>query len=128
MRSNEESVVFPDVGPSAKVIVLSMFFLSAMVIFFAIIVIYQVFLGIPARKAEIAELTSQVNVWQARAKELDGYIQLRDEYIQDQEDKFKVATKFENLFMCIADPKQIMAFEELEEYIANKKEFFELRR
>ena len=72
----------------------------------------------PERNAEIAELQTQGDVWQARAKELDKYIETR-------EGQYRVACKFDNLFMMIADPDQVINFEALDGYLKTRKEFFE---
>jgi len=71
----------------------------------------------PERNATISELTTERNVWQARAKELDQYIEIR-------EGQYRVACKFDKLFMLVASPSQVLDFEALEEYIKSKKEFF----
>ena len=71
----------------------------------------------PERNAEIAELQTQGDVWQARAKELEKYIETR-------EGQYRVACKFDKLFMLVASPSQVLDFEALEEYIKSKKAFF----
>jgi len=72
----------------------------------------------PERNATISELQTQGDVWQARAKSLDKYIETR-------EGQYRVACKFDNLFMMIADPDQVINFEALDGYIKTRKEFFE---
>jgi len=79
----------------------------------------------PERNAEIAELTDARDHWQARAKELDKYIGIQNKNIATQEDKYRVACKFDHLFMMIADPDQVISFEALDGYIKTRKAFFE---
>ena len=69
------------------------------------------------KKAAIVVLTDQRDTWQCRAKELEEYIETRD-------DQYRVATKFDNLFMMIADPNQVMDMEGLEQYIKDRKDFY----
>ena len=72
----------------------------------------------PERNATISELQTQVDVWQARAKELEKYIEVR-------EGQYRVATKCSQFFMMIANSKQILGMEGVEELIKSKKAFFE---
>ena len=88
----------------------------AAIAFFCVNGIYA-FWNVPGKRAEIAELTTQCDVWRDRAKELEKYIEVR-------EDQYRVATKFDQLFMLVADPNQVMDMEGLEEYIETRKEFF----
>lgn len=94
-----------------------LFLCSAAIMIFFMIGVYDAFWNVPGKVARIAELTTQRDVWQARAKELD-------KYIAEQDKKYRVATKFDQLFMLVADPGQVMDFENLNEYIKNKKEFY----
>ena len=66
----------------------------------------------PERNAEIAELQTQGDAWQARAKELEKAIE-----------GYKVAMNFEQLFLLLADHDLIIEMGELENYIKNKAEF-----
>ena len=81
--------------------------------------VYQTFWSVPEKKTEIAELTRERDVWESRAKELDRYV-------AEQDKIYRVATKFDNFFMMIADPDQVINMECLEEYIKDRKEFYEI--
>lgn len=87
------------------------------VIFFTGIGVYEAFWNVPAKIVKIADLTDQRDTWRARAKELDQYIETREE-------QYRVAHKFDQLAMLVADPNVIMRFEKLEKYIKDRKEFF----
>lgn len=83
--------------------------------------VYQIGWGIPDRLKQIEELTLKANTWESRAKELDTYV-------IEQERKYKVATKFDNLFLLIADPDQVIDFEALDKYIKDRKAFYEAKK
>lgn len=100
-----------------RLVWLGLFLCSAAIMIFCVIGVYDAFWNVPGKRVEIAELTDQRDVWQARAKELDKYIETR-------ESQYRVATKFDNLFMLVADPNQVMDFEALDEYVKSRKEFF----
>jgi len=87
------------------------------IIFFFLIGVYATFWSVPEKRAEIVVLTDQRDIWQCRAKELEEYIETRD-------GQYRVATKFDNLFMMIADPNQVMDMEGLEQYIKDRKDFY----
>jgi len=91
--------------------------ISAAIMFFAVIGVYDAIWNVPAKVVEIAELTDSRDAWRARAKELDKYIETR-------EGQYRVATKCDQLWMMVADPNQVMDFEGLEEYLKSKKAFF----
>jgi len=101
-----------------RLVWIGLFLCSAAIMIFCAIGVYDVFWNVPAKRAVIAELTEQCNTWQGRAKELEKYIEVR-------EGQYRVATKFDELFILIADPNQVMDFEALDQYIKNKKDFFE---
>jgi len=86
-------------------------------VFFIVNGIFNTGWRIPELRVEIAELTDSRDTWQTRAKELDKYIETR-------EGEYRVACKFDKLFMLVASPSQVLDFEALEEYIKSKKEFF----
>jgi len=101
-----------------RLVLIGLFLCSAAIIIFCVIGVYDAFWNVPAKRATIAELTGERDLWQCQAKELERYIETREE-------QYQVAMKFENLFMLIADPNQVMKFEDLDQYIKNKKDFFE---
>lgn len=94
-----------------------MFLFSAAIMIFTVIGVYDAFWNVPAKCEKIAELTDERDLWQARAKELEKYVETR-------EGQYRVATKFDNLFMLIAEPNQVMDFEALDGYIKSRKAFF----
>lgn len=98
--------------------VLILFLLSSLVAIFFVIGVYDGVWNVPAKRAEIVELTQKAESWENRAHELERYI-------ADQDKKYRVAIKYYNLFMMAADPKMVMDFSQLEEYLKSKKEFFE---
>ena len=104
---------------------IALFLCSACLTVFFVIGVYDAFWNVPAKVAEIAELTDERDHWQARAKELDKYIGIQNKNIATQEDKYRVACKLDHLFMMIADPDQVINFEALDGYIKTRKEFFE---
>ena len=71
----------------------------------------------PKKKAEIQYLQSRVEVLQGRITEQDQAIE-----------NYQTALKFENLFFLVADPGQVMNFEDLEKYLCHKKEFFKVKK
>ena len=79
--------------------------------------VYCAFWNVPAKRTQIAELTDSRDAWQARAKELEKYIEVR-------EGQYRVATKCSQFFMMIANSKQILGMEGVEELIKSKKAFF----
>ena len=97
---------------------IALFLCSACLTVFFVIGVYDAFWNVPAKVVEIAELTDERDHWQARAKSLDKYIETR-------EGQYRVACKFDNLFMMIADPDQVINFEALDGYIKSRKAFFE---
>ena len=52
-------------------------------------------------------------------------LQIQNKNMQTKINEYKVAMKFENLFMLGASPKNVMNFEALEKYIKERKEFYE---
>lgn len=101
-----------------RLVLLGLFLCSAAIMIFCVIGVYDAFWNVPAKRATIAELTDQRNTWQCRVNELERYI-------DEREEQYQVAMKFEDLFMLIANPNQVMKFEDLDQYIKNKKDFFE---
>jgi len=95
------------------------------IISFTGIGVYEAFWNVPAKNTEITELTNQLDVYKARVKELDKYVGIQNKNIATQEDKYRVACKFDHLFMLIADPDQVISFEALDGYIKSRKAFFE---
>jgi len=91
---------------------------SAVLTVFFVNGIYCAFWNVPLKNIEITELTNQLDVYQARAKELEKYIEVR-------EGQYRVATKCSQFFMMIANSKQILGMEGVEELIKSKKAFFE---
>lgn len=53
---------------------------------------------------------------------------LQIKHLEKMMDEHKVAMKFSNLFLMIANPKQIMDFTALEKLIYDKKEFHRKRK
>jgi len=98
---------------------------SACLIIFFVNGVYCAFWNVPTKNIEITELTNQLDVYQARVKELDKYVGIQNKNIATQEDKYRVACKFDHLFMLIADPDQVISFEALDGYIKSRKAFFE---
>ena len=101
-----------------KAWLIALFLCSACLTIFFVNGVYSAFWNVPKKNVEIAELTDERDHWQARAKSLDKYIETR-------EGQYRVACKFDNLFMMIADPDQVINFEALDGYIKTRKEFFE---
>ena len=101
-----------------KAWLIALFLCSACLTIFFVNGVYSAFWNVPKKNVEIAELTDERDHWQARAKSLDKYIETR-------EGQYRVACKFDNLFMMIADPDQVISFEALDGYIKTRKEFFE---
>jgi len=100
-----------------NIVIIVMFLFSAAIVIFTVTGVYDAFWNVPAKNTEIQRLTNLCNAKQDRIVELD-------KYIIDREKKYQVATKCGNLFMLIADPNQIMDFEDLEKQIQDKKDFF----
>jgi len=98
---------------------------SAVLTVFFVNGIYCAFWNVPLKNIEITELTNQLDVYKARVKELDKYVGIQNKNIATQEDKYRVACKFDHLFMLIADPDQVISFEALDGYIKSRKAFFE---
>ena len=90
---------------------------SAAILIFCIIGISDECWVVPAKRAEIVKLTGQRDIWQARAKSLDKYIETR-------EGQYRVAVKFDRLFFMAADPNRVMDFEAIEELIKDRKGFY----
>jgi len=98
-----------------KLILCGLLLTSIMVFFF--IGVYDTFFNVPAKNAKIAGLTDQRDTWHARCKYLE-------KYIEDREGKYRVAVKFDHLFMLAADPNQVMDFEAIEELIKDRKDCY----
>ena len=69
--------------------------------------IYSAFWIVPAQDIEIQNLKNHVAMLKAKITQ------------------YKIAMKFENLFMLGASPNDVMRFEGLEKYIKERKEFYE---
>jgi len=85
--------------------------LTSAVLFLEVVVVAH------TKNAKIAGLTDQRDTWHARCKHLE-------KYIEDREGKYRVAVKFDHLFMLAADPNQVMDFEVIEELIKERKNFY----
>lgn len=93
-----------------KLVGLACMLISALIMVFCIIGIYDCFWNVPAKKAEIFSLTQQNELLQAAIIE-------KDKYIQHQ----KTAFRFENLFMLAADENDKMDFTMLEDMLCEKR-------
>lgn len=100
-----------------RICLIVLILISTVVVFFVWVGVRDMVWKMPAKNSEIQRLTDLCNAKQNRIRELD-------KYIIDREAKYRVATKFDNLFMLIADPNQIMDFEVLDGYIKSRKAFF----
>ena len=107
-----------------KAILFGLIAISVVIMIFAVIGVYDAIWNVPNKCTEIAELTNQLNVSQARVKELDKYVEIQNKNIATREDKYRVACKCSKLFMLVADPDQVMDFEDFEAMLRNKKQFF----
>lgn len=90
---------------------------SVTIMVLAIIGGYHIFTAAD-KKAELEYQTQKAQAWEARAKELD-------KYVSEKEQQYRVAARFDNLFMMMADPDQVVDMDGVEEYIKSKREFFE---
>lgn len=86
--------------------------ISAVIMIFCTAGIYNTFWGVPAKVERIAILEKQVEIWRYRSAELERYVERQ-----------KVAIHFDQFFMMIADPDQIINMADLEGYIEEKREF-----
>ncbi len=102
---------------SEKLILHGLLLMSVLIVMFSVFGIFQFFIGLPEKRAEIQYLQSRVDVLRSRIIEQDEAIE-----------KYQTALKFENLFFLVADPGQVMEFEDLEGYLTNKKQFFEAKQ
>lgn len=78
----------------------------SIIVAFSIIGMISAFSTIPNRNKIITMLECRV---ETRNKKINQY---------------KSAMKFENLFMLVASPNDVMDFEALEEYIQDRKDFY----
>jgi len=75
--------------------------------------IYFTFWGNPHKKAQIRQLSAEVEVWHNRAIELESAVA-----------DYQRALKFENLFLMVADANQVMTLDKyLQQQVDNKAEF-----
>ena len=87
--------------------------LSFMIMFFCAAGVYQTIWSIPGKNIKIAELTDERDVWHDRAIELEAAVA-----------DYQAAMNFEELFLLVADSKEIIKLNKyLKKQIANKAEF-----
>lgn len=88
-----------------KLVGLALMILSALIMVFCIIGIYDCFWNVPAKNGQIFKLSQN------------------NELLLAENQKLKMGMRFENLFTLFADPNQMIDFSELEKYICEKRGF-----
>jgi len=88
-----------------KLVGFALMLLSAAIMVFSIIGVYDSFWHVPAKNAAIYQLSQ------------------KNELLQAENRKMKIAMRFENLFTTFANPNQMIDFKELENYICEKRGF-----
>jgi len=93
-----------------KMILFTLFLLSAMLMFFVVSGIYYSFFGVPRKNAEIKELSQRIKI-----------LKIHESQLQKKIEQQRLAFRFENLFMLAADQNDLLDFSELEEYLCEKR-------
>jgi len=90
----------------------SMIVIAALVVlaWLSVLGIYDIVWSNPHKKAEIRSLQAKTQVWQDRAIQAEAKIE-----------DYKVAMKFENLFLLSADANDMMDFSMLEDMLCEKR-------
>ena len=86
-----------------KLVGLALMALSAAIMIFCVIGIYDYFWNVPAKKSEIFRLSQN------------------NELLQSENDKLKMGMRFENLWLLTADANDMMDFTALEDMLCEKR-------
>ncbi len=109
--------MIPEATWREKAIVTTLLMAAGFIMVFFMYGVLAAFRGVPAKRAIIAELTIERNLERDRANLLISKM-------VEREKQYRVAVKFDRLFMLASDPNQVMDFEAIEELIRERKDFY----
>lgn len=113
----------PSGATKLKIALYFLLSVSMLIATFAVYGGYQLVVGVPEKQAAISELRGLLrNAVQENAVAVE-----KNRKLTVKNNRLKVAMKFDNLFMAVADPNQIMDFETLETILTNRRDFYKKR-
>lgn len=99
---------------SEKLFMIGLFCISAIFVILAVTGAYNIFWGIPDRAEKTTKLEHQVVILQAK-------IAILEDYNAKQDTKYKLATRWSNLFEMFCDEDQKIRFDIVEEYVTKNQ-------